>query len=346
MTNPVLIDLLLRGAFIGLAAYIILQCLAERRKLPFCWPAVLFLTVKIAYILVSAPPLDDLVGPIMPILIVMARIGPALLWWFAMSLFDERPQAGIILGLLIFFSLAPYLVPDAQENVAHNLILFPLMAHILWVALRGYRGDLITPRRRFRLAFAAILPVVAIVIGAVEIIYPDAEHAIAMRLLQSSVFVTLTLLFVVWMTKLDRDLLLSSRPKGQLYDDEAQEKEMRRLQELLNADIHRTEGLSIGSLAEAMEIPEHRLRRLINHHMGYRNISELINDRRIDDAKEKLSDPLHASRQITQIAFEVGYGSLAPFNRAFRERTGLTPKQFRQKMLPGSEDPADVVPAE
>ncbi len=344
MTDLVLLDLLLRGAFIGLGLYIILQCLTERQKLPFCWPAIAFISVKIAYLLVSAPPLDSLVGPATPYLIALARISPALLWWFAMSLFDERPQPGIIIGLAVFFSLAPYIVPDARENLAHNLILFPLMGHVLWVALTGYRGDLITPRRRFRLAFAGLVPVVAIVIGIIEIAYPNAENAIAMRLLQSSVFVALALLFTVWMTKMDRDLLVITRPKGQLYDDAAQETEMRRLQELLSADIHRTEGLSIGSLAEAMEIPEHRLRRLINHHMGYRNISELINDRRIDDAKDKLSDPLLFDRQITQIAFDVGYGSLAPFNRAFRERTGLTPKQYRQKFL-GGDDP-QAVPAE
>lgn len=344
MTDLVLLDLVLRGAFISLALYVILQCLTERTRLPFCWPAILFLLAEISYLLVSAPPLDALVSPVEPILVALARVGSALLWWFIMSLFDERPHPALVIGLILYFSLMPYVVPNAYLSTADGIVLFPLMGHIFWLTLSGYRGDLIPPRRRFRIAFAVVVPIVAITIGVFELIIPNAQTEITLRLLQSATFLVLGLVFTVWMTKMDRDLLLATRSRGEIYDDLAQEAEMRRLQELLNSDIHRTEGLSIGSLAEAMEIPEHRLRRLINHHMGYRNISELINDRRIDDAKDRLSDPALASRQITQIAFDVGYGSLAPFNRAFRERTGQTPKQFRQRSL-GPDDP-EPIPAE
>lgn len=344
MTDLVLIDLLLRGGFIALAFYVVFQCLTEQHRLPFCWPAILFLLAEISYLLVSAPPLDALVAPIEPILIALARIGSALLWWFIMSLFDERPHPGMVLGLILYFSLMPFVVPDEFLSIADGIVLFPLMGHIFWRTLSGYRGDLIVPRRRFRIVFAVVAPIVAITIGVFELVMPNAQSDIAARLLQSATYLVLGLVFTVWMSKLDRELLLTTRPKGALYDDPAQETEMRNLQELLGSDIHRTEGLSIGALALAMEIPEHRLRRLINHHMGYRNISELINDRRIDDAKDKLSDPSLAARQITQVAFDVGYGSLAPFNRAFRERTGLTPKQFRQKAL--GPDDTDAVPAQ
>ncbi len=339
------LDILMRGGFIALALFLIVHCLRMREKLPFCWAAVAFLVAKASYLLVSAPPLDDLLIEIRPYLIAIARISPALLWWFAMSLFDEPRSRGLLPVLIIYFSLSPYLFDAALHNLAHNLVLFPLMFHILWVAISGYRGDLIAPRRRFRAVFAVVTPLVAIVIGVIELTLPQSENEIYLRLLQSSVFLALALWFMTWITDLDKDLLLSNRPKGQIYDDDEQRSEMSRLQGLLNADIHRTEGLTIGSLAEAMEIPEHRLRRLINYHMGYRNISELINDRRIDDAKDKLSDPSLATRQITQIAFDVGYGSLAPFNRAFRQRTGQSPKEYRRASL-GTDENLDAAPAQ
>lgn len=327
------LDILFRGGFVALAIFLIVHCVRARLTLPFALACIAFAIAKISYILVSAPPLGDLVGPASPVLIAIARISPALLWWFAMSLFDEGRSTGLLIGLIVYFSLSPYVIPDSLNNLAHNFVVIPLMAHIIYVAITGYRGDLIAPRRRFRVVFAVVVPIVGIVTGITEIVLPLAENEISIRLLQSGTYLFLALWFLAWITDLDRDLLLSSRPRGQIYDDPEQQKEMLRLQGLLNSDIHRTEGLSIGSLAEAMEIPEHRLRRLINQHMGYRNISELINDRRIDDAKDKLSDPTLSSRQITQIAFDVGYGSLAPFNRAFRERTGQSPKEFRRASL-------------
>ncbi|SHG59483.1 AraC family transcriptional regulator [Cognatishimia maritima] len=47
---------------------------------------------------------------------------------------------------------------------------------------------------------------------------------------------------------------------------------------------------------------------------------------RMNHAIEALADP---QRQITEIAFSVGYNSLSAFNTAFRDFTGLTPTEFR-----------------
>ncbi|WP_081786483.1 helix-turn-helix domain-containing protein [Kordiimonas gwangyangensis] len=33
---------------------------------------------------------------------------------------------------------------------------------------------------------------------------------------------------------------------------------------------------------------------------------------------------------------DLGYGSLGPFNRAFKERTGLTPSEYRRNVLSGA----------
>lgn len=47
---------------------------------------------------------------------------------------------------------------------------------------------------------------------------------------------------------------------------------------------------------------------------------------RMNHAIEALADP---QRQITEIAFSVGYNSLSAFNTAFRDFTGMTPTEFR-----------------
>ena len=40
-----------------------------------------------------------------------------------------------------------------------------------------------------------------------------------------------------------------------------------------------------------------------------------------------------AAIAVLSIALDVGFGSIGPFNRAFKAETGLTPTEFRQKAL-------------
>ncbi len=93
----------------------------------------------------------------------------------------------------------------------------------------------------------------------------------------------------------------------------------------------RREGLTIGALAEEVGVPEHRLRRLINDNLGHRNFAAFVNTRRIEAAKALLADPAQARTTVAAIAFELGFGSLGPFNRAFKEATGKTPTEWRAR---------------
>jgi AraC-like DNA-binding protein len=72
---------------------------------------------------------------------------------------------------------------------------------------------------------------------------------------------------------------------------------------------------------------------LINDHSGHRNFAAFVNARRIDAAKRRLADPAHARTTVAAIAFELGFGSLGPFNRAFKEATGKTPTEWRRETL-------------
>lgn len=80
-------------------------------------------------------------------------------------------------------------------------------------------------------------------------------------------------------------------------------------------------------------MPEHQLRALINGELGHRNFSAFLNAYRLTEAKRLLADPEQARRQVLQIALDVGFGSIAPFNRAFKEATGRTPTEFRKEKL-------------
>lgn len=55
----------------------------------------------------------------------------------------------------------------------------------------------------------------------------------------------------------------------------------------------------------------------------------MANRFRIEEAKRRLADPALRRLPILTIAYDCGFGSIGPFNRAFKAETGLTPLEFR-----------------
>lgn len=94
------------------------------------------------------------------------------------------------------------------------------------------------------------------------------------------------------------------------------------------------EGLSLAGLAAQLAVPEYRLRRVINQGLGHRNFNAYVNGLRLAEAKRRLADPAERSLPVLSIALDVGFGSIGPFNRAFKADTGLTPTEFRQQKQP------------
>ncbi len=53
-------------------------------------------------------------------------------------------------------------------------------------------------------------------------------------------------------------------------------------------------------------------------------------------AEARFIDPAHAQASVSTIAFDLGFGSLGPFNRAFKDATGQTPTEWRKQPSPNS----------
>lgn len=104
-----------------------------------------------------------------------------------------------------------------------------------------------------------------------------------------------------------------------------------RLEQLLEGEqIFKTEGLTIGALADRLGEPEYKVRQLINTRLGYRNFGAFLNHYRVREARKLLSDPGQKQLGIAEIAYRHGYASLGPFNRAFKELVGQTPTEYRK----------------
>ena len=77
--------------------------------------------------------------------------------------------------------------------------------------------------------------------------------------------------------------------------------------------------------------------------MGHRNFADFVNGFRIEAAMARLGDPNEARTTVAAIAFDLGYGSLGPFNRAFRAATGATPTEWRRQALQASPELQEAV---
>ena len=129
----------------------------------------------------------------------------------------------------------------------------------------------------------------------------------------------------------------AARPAESPPDDPADRRLAGALHQAMAVDrAYRDEALSVASLAARLRAPEYRLRRVINQRLGFRNFNAYVNGFRLAEARAALADPARRDLPVLTIALEAGFGSIGPFNRAFKADAGLTPTEFRRKKLADS----------
>ena len=89
---------------------------------------------------------------------------------------------------------------------------------------------------------------------------------------------------------------------------------------------YRREGLTLAALGQMLGMGEAALRSLINQELGCRNFNDFLHHYRLQEAAGRLATE---DLPILTIALDCGYGSIGPFNRAFRQRFGMTPTEYR-----------------
>jgi AraC-like DNA-binding protein len=88
--------------------------------------------------------------------------------------------------------------------------------------------------------------------------------------------------------------------------------------------------LSIYDLSQATGIPRHYITQILNE-KHKKNLYTFINEYRVKEVIERLSDPKFNNYTILAIAYEAGFNSKTTFNAIFKNQTGLTPSEFRDK---------------
>jgi AraC-like DNA-binding protein len=89
--------------------------------------------------------------------------------------------------------------------------------------------------------------------------------------------------------------------------------------------------LTIHDLSSQTGIPRHHITQVLNEKYG-RNFFSFINEYRVMEVISRFSDPRFNHYTILAIALDAGFNSKTTFNSIFKQHTGLTPSEYREKM--------------
>lgn len=296
----------------------------------------------LAFLITSSPFLRAMTG--LPDGLLAVRLAlPVLFWLTTLAVFTDdfrlRLWHGLPLLLVEATAFADNAAP-AMETV-HQTLVIGLYVLSLLAAWWGWRNDLVDSRRRFRGLFITTTTVVGLGIGVGQLVL--ARMSFFDRLAAAPVLdvvigwvVAVLVMVIAWMilgVDARQQLVALRAPRSfQPAADDPKNALIQRLTQVMENDrLYQRHDLTPAGLAGRLGCSEHALRRVINGGLGHRNFNVYLNGYRIDQVKSALSDAQQAGIPIPTLALEAGFGSLAPFNRAFREATGMTPSDYRRK---------------
>lgn len=150
-------------------------------------------------------------------------------------------------------------------------------------------------------------------------------------MLSSAAMIHLLAFIALRQQKVFKEVFLADgngRYEKSVLDRERAASIMKALNELMQKEKPHLEGdLKLSELAAMLSINGNTLSQILNEQQG-KSFYEFINSYRLEEVKEKLSNPHFANYTILGIAMECGFNNKNTFNRYFKKETGLTPSAY------------------
>lgn len=185
-------------------------------------------------------------------------------------------------------------------------------------------------KERYWLILALILmntALVSILLFATEMRIYDGDIVILRNIIGLSfIYLSTTSLFRVYPQVISLKPVLSKANATLSPVEQSHLKELRHLMEL--EKVYQEPSYSRSDLAKELDISETALSRIINVHYK-KSFPQIMNEYRLEDAKRLLRQ---TDAPVKTIAAEVGFNSLASFNRVFKTEVGVTPSEYRSKV--------------
>ncbi|NOY36409.1 MAG: AraC family transcriptional regulator [Chlorobi bacterium] len=90
--------------------------------------------------------------------------------------------------------------------------------------------------------------------------------------------------------------------------------------------------LTIHDLSVKLNISRHHLTQVINERLD-KNFYTFINEYRVKEVIHRMKNPAYNNYTLLGIAFDSGFNSKSSFNSIFKSYTGMTPSQYRVKVI-------------
>lgn len=307
----------------------------------------LFLMGTVADTLVSSSAVGTFDHRARLFLYLAAHSNVVFFWWAGLQLFKREFRWTLFKLLPLFFIIcmvflragANPIVYGHYDEIAYNLLVVLLMSHVILMAIHDLTKDQQKAEQRLKSGYAVavglVLLITALVTAYVEVVAGAGPLAPALYLLDASVSLTLCFTFAPFLFGWSPDLavLRLAQPRIQSPEVTSATPMLMRLQEVMQGGAYKEEAINLAKLAKTAGVPEYRLRSLIVQTMGYANFNAFINEYRVTEAKTVLADPSQMNRQVALIALDLGFGSIATFNRVFKKLTGTTPTRYRKIAL-------------
>jgi AraC-like DNA-binding protein len=310
------------------------------------WTGISFTLSILCYIIIDSEAVQSL-----PVLRIITTIGaiciPVLFWLLARAIFDDHFKFAPVILVWLAVQLVPHfnfffffgLISGSGfallSNIVSRAVSLSFVLAGLYTALKTKQSDLVDSRIRFRNAFIVVTATLIGMTLIVEAIPIGRQTILGLQILQRTSIFGTTLYFLISNFEIRSGFFFREipKPKSPSVDDPVLSEKLQTLME--EQKVYKKEGLTIRELATMMDEQEYRLRRLINRQLGFRNFNDFLNQYRINDACEILSDPAQVKKTILEIAYDLGYQSIGPFNKAFKDLKGLTPTAYRKSQVQG-----------
>lgn len=272
---------------------------------------------------------------------------PILFWYFSKSIFDDsykigRNQLLLYIGVsivqyILFYCNYVLLYENSNEwfipifNSTSQTISLTFIVLGIAEAYRGRSIDLLESRIKFRTIFIFTTGLLITMTLIVELSFGQNHGVLYLSLLQKIGITIMLFAFFYFLIEFKSGFFFE-KLKETSYKPEANPEIAEKLNELISVKkIYLQEGMTIRKLSEQMNEKEYKVRRYINQHLNFRNFNDFLNSHRIQDACEILLDKSKTNLSILEIAYNLGFSSIGPFNKAFKIHTNTTPTTYRKQ---------------
>lgn len=337
LTGIQVIDLFFRFSAVG-QLFVLIVFLTKKYK-TFPAPQVSIVIAIVGYILLTAPIENQHYGGLRNVLLLITDLTPfAALWYVASQLNNNFklvnvPKVILVPTTLWVLSLVYFFLVLGGRGLFHDFnhaVGIGVLITTIYLCLSEYIDDLDNRRRNARLLMVTFCSFYMLTLVMFEFFDKSIRDSWQFSVTNSFMIFALVL-FACQKIIFNIDIKVEQKKPSKQIAKKAVTSELNALNELMKKEVFLEQELSIGKLAEMLNLPSHQLRLIINQQLQFSNFSHYLNSYRIPWVCRQLEDPSKKSLPILTLALEAGYGSIAPFNRAFKAQLGVTPKQYRDQ---------------